>query len=439
MPVNRHSGVSIAPITHYPYISIGDSSQDTGLPLQTIDSIQRSSEYLETSSQTARGSWSSLQLFSSEKSNGSQTRAAESQEMNREDSREESKERNDTPEQETRTEPEKPRPFVDKRTGEEYAVAQEGLLGEGGFGSVYKVTNRKSECFALKWYWRGVRDMDIQHEVAMLEAAGKHTHLVKYFGTVEDPRGLCLLFELCLSGSLDTLLRNRGVITEEETRYFGAEIATGLIHLHDQGMIHCDLKPDNILFASGMRVRIGDLGLAERFDSKSEDGGRVGTEGFRAPEVVDLKPHTYALDVFSFGCMIYLMLQGEEAWLTEGKKKHPKRLEKLLDMNECKLKPNAKDLVKLMLEFDPKKRLHLKNLSSHKFFTLGYFPTVLNEDVFHSVPDFITDGKRKAIPSESEQEVNTKVNAKVNTKVKLDPYCDLAILYRNTDSYEADL
>ncbi|KAF9143590.1 hypothetical protein BGX30_015250 [Mortierella sp. GBA39] len=430
MPANRHSGVSIAPITHYPYISIGDSSQGTGLPLQTIDSIQRSSEYLETSGQTARGTWSSLQPFSSEKSNGIQARAAESQELNREESREESQERNDTPEQETRTEPEKPRPFIDKRTGEEYAVAQEGLLGEGGFGSVYKVTNRKSECFALKWYWRGVRDKDIQHEVTMLEAAGKHTHLVKYFGTVEDPRGLCLLFELCLSRNLDTLLSNRGVITEEETRYFGAEIATGLAHLHDQGLIHCDIKPENILFASGMRVPIGDLGLAERFDLNSKNGRRVGTDGFRAPEVVDLKPHTYALDVFSFGCMIYLMLQGEEAWLTEGKTKYPKKLEKLLDMKECKLKPNAKDLVMLMLEFDPKKRLQLKNLSRQKFFNVGYSPTVLNEGVFKSMPDFTTDGKRKAIPSESEQAVNTKA--------KLDPYCDPAILYRNTDSYEAD-
>lgn len=67
-----------------------------------------------------------------------------------------------------------------------------------------------------------------------------------------------------------------------------------------------------------MRVRIGDLGLAERFDSSKKDGKRVGTDGFRAPEVVDLNPHTYALDVFSLGCIVYLMLQGDEAWLTEG-------------------------------------------------------------------------------------------------------------------------
>ena len=99
-------------------------------------------------------------------------------------------------------------------------------------------------------------------------------------------------------------------------------------------------------------------------------------------------------------------------------------------MDECKLKQTAKDLVRLMLEFDPKKRLQLKNLCRQKFFKFGYSPTVLNEDVFKAVPDLTTDGKRKAIPSESEQEANMKA--------KLDPYCDLAILHRNTDSYETD-
>ncbi|KAF9145466.1 Serine/threonine-protein kinase plk1 [Mortierella sp. GBA39] len=205
--------------------------------------------------------------------------------MNREEFREESQEKDDTSKRETKTEPKKPWPFFARRTGEEYAVVQGNFLGK------------------------------IQHEVTMLEAAGKHTHLVKYFGTVEDPSG-----------------PNRGAITEEETRYFSAEIATGLAHLHDRGLIHCDLKPENIFFVSSMRIRIGDLGLAERFDLERTRGDRVGTDGYRAPEVVDLKPHTYALDIFSFGCIIYLLLREEEAWLTK-RKKRPEKPETLLHMD----------------------------------------------------------------------------------------------------------
>ncbi|KAF9551347.1 hypothetical protein EC957_009231 [Mortierella hygrophila] len=157
---------------------------------------------------------------------------------------------------------------------------------------------------------------EIQHEVAMLEAAGKHTHLIKNFGTVKKPSGPCLLLELCLSRNLNNLLSNRGAITEE-TRYFRTEIATGLAHLYDRGLIHCDLKPENIFFASSMHVRIGDLGLAERFD----------------------------------------LLR-----LAERKERHPEKPETLLHMDERKLNLNAKELVRLMLEFDPKKWLQLKNL-----------------------------------------------------------------------------
>jgi serine/threonine protein kinase len=66
-----------------------------------------------------------------------------------------------------------------------------------------------------------------------------------------------------------------------------------------------------------MKVRIGDLGLAERYDPNSQRGKKVGTDGYRAPEVVNFKPHTFAMDVYSMGCIAYLMLQGEECWLTE--------------------------------------------------------------------------------------------------------------------------
>ncbi|KAG9065799.1 hypothetical protein KI688_002096 [Linnemannia hyalina] len=231
-----------------------------------------------------------------EKSNENQVQAAESQEMDREESREESQEKDDSPS-------ERPRP----------------------------------------------RDKDIQREVTTLEAAGKHTHLIKYFGTVEDPSSPCLLFELYLSRNLNSLLSNRGAINEEETRYFSAEIAIRLTHLHDRGLIHCDLKPENIFFASSMRVRIGNLGLAERFDLERSA-------------------------VIELGLM-------EEAWLTKRKEKHPEKPETLLHMDERKLNLNAKDLVRLMLEFDPKKRQQLKNLYLQKVFKFGYSPTVLNEDL----------------------------------------------------------
>ncbi|KAK5799154.1 kinase-like domain-containing protein [Linnemannia elongata] len=204
--------------------------------------------------------------------------------------------------------------------------------------------------------------MDIQHEVTMLKAADRHTHLVEHLGIIEDPSGPCLLFELCLSNNLNSLLSNRGAITEEEeTRYFSAQIATGLGHLRDRDFIHCDLRPENILFASASGAEC-----------------------------------------------IYLMPQGKEACLIDGRTTYPTKPERALEKGECKIKPDAKGLVRLVLDFDSKNRPQLTSLRRQKFFKLGYCPTILSEDVFQGKPDLTTDGKRMAIPSESEQKVYTK-------------------------------
>ncbi|KAG0313185.1 hypothetical protein BGZ97_010444 [Linnemannia gamsii] len=113
-----------------------------------------------------------------------------------------------------------------------------------------------------------------------------------------------------------------------------------------------------------MRVCIGDLGLAEKFNPRSVNGDRGGTDGFRAPEVVDFRSHAFALDIISVCCMVNLILQGEHPLLTKGRCNgtYPKMLQKLLDKDECKLGSDTKDLVKVMLEFEPKKRVRLKYL-----------------------------------------------------------------------------
>lgn len=110
-------------------------------------------------------------------------------------------------------------------------------------------------------------------------------------------------------------MRSRGRLTDPEVCYFGLGIAAGLAHLHKKKIIHCDLKPENILITFDIQVQIGDLGLSERYNSRGVRG-RVGTMYFIAPEVVNLKPHTYHMDTFSFGCIVYMMMLGTKARLT---------------------------------------------------------------------------------------------------------------------------
>ncbi|KAG0272094.1 Serine/threonine-protein kinase plk1, partial [Linnemannia gamsii] len=102
-------------------------------------------------------------------------------------------------------------------------------------------------------------------EIAMFVAAGQHDNLLKFFGAVQDPSGSFPLFELCRPDNVSDLLHSRGRLTYPEVCYFGLGIAAGLAHLHKKGIIHCDLKPENVLITFDMQVRIGDLGLSEQY------------------------------------------------------------------------------------------------------------------------------------------------------------------------------
>ncbi|KAG0254675.1 hypothetical protein BGZ95_005964, partial [Linnemannia exigua] len=172
----------------------------------------------------------------------------------------------------------------------------------------------------------------------------------------------------------------------------------------------------NIMFAPGMRLRIGDLGLAARYDKKDLKKGACGTIGFMAPEVVQGKPHTFSMDIYSLGCIAYIMLQGKNPWLTKGRQIFPNRLKDLLTMDECKLTPDSKRLVRKLLDFTPKTRLCLKDLPDQRFMVYGYSPENLGEEVFDHEPEFITEGKRKAEKSEADEKAKAKIKLDLDEK-----------------------
>ncbi|OAQ33996.1 kinase-like protein [Linnemannia elongata AG-77] len=258
---------------------------------------------------------------------------------------------------------------------------------------------------------------EFKREINMLGAAGKHANLVKYFGLVNDPSGKFPLFELCRPMDLFGLLCSRGRLTYPEVRYFGLGIAAGLAHLHDKGIIHRDLKPENVFISFDMQVRVGDLGLAARYDSRGMSKGRAGTKYFMAPEVVKGESHTYAMDIFSFGCIVYMMLLGSQPHITTLDQSFPNCLENVLFENgassdpEKVLIPDAQDVLRTLLSFHPRARPKAKRIALQTFFRMGHCPTKLDEEVFYTPYKPVNENKRKEAPAQDEEE--TRVVQKV--------------------------
>ena len=88
-------------------------------------------------------------------------------------------------------------------------------------------------------------------------------------------------------------------------------MACGLECLHSLGIVYRDCKPENILLDDHGHVRISDLGLAVEIPEGDMVRGRVGTVGYMAPEVIDNEKYTFSPDWFSFGCLIFEMIEGQ--------------------------------------------------------------------------------------------------------------------------------
>jgi eukaryotic-like serine/threonine-protein kinase len=222
--------------------------------------------------------------------------------------------RDGEPLQETRTDP-----LIGKTFADRYQI--ESLIGEGGIGRVYKARHaRMSRRYALKIpYGEVAYDPKVRARFANeAEAASRLSH-VNVVGVVDfgetDTGLLYMAMDYAEGKSLAQLIGESGPLERSWVIRFTRDIAEGLAHAHDRGLIHRDLKPDNIIIeTNGDRPRIVDFGLAI---FREQEGGRMTTQGtvlgtphYMAPEQAtgqEIEPRT---DLFSLGLCMYEMLAG---------------------------------------------------------------------------------------------------------------------------------
>ncbi|KAJ0972079.1 hypothetical protein J5N97_020038 [Dioscorea zingiberensis] len=191
------------------------------------------------------------------------------------------------------------------------------LLGKGGFGSVFKGALSSSTVIAVKQI-RSVmqQEKDFRTEVTTL-ARIQHINLIRLLGFCCEGTKRLLVYDYMPNGSLDRHLFNRnGVVLDWKTRYqIIVGVAKGLEYLHEkckERIIHCDIKPENILLDSEFCPKVSDFGMAKlihRDFSRALTTMR-GTIGYLAPEWILGQPITPKADVYSYGMMLFEMISG---------------------------------------------------------------------------------------------------------------------------------
>ncbi|RLN82148.1 hypothetical protein BBJ28_00021190 [Nothophytophthora sp. Chile5] len=189
-------------------------------------------------------------------------------------------------------------------------------IADGSFGAVY----------GGKWLGTDVvvkqlladDDTDMESRKQFVDEANlwftlNHENLIKLYGACHEGRPF-FVSERAING---TLMANLKRETRDGLWYWLVQAARGLLHLHENGIVHADLKGNNILICEGDTVKLADFGLstiANRVDEPAAGEGALGAFRWKAPECLLGAPPTFASDIYSFGMCIIEALTGEFPW-----------------------------------------------------------------------------------------------------------------------------
>uniref|UniRef100_A0AAG5CX96 G protein-coupled receptor kinase n=1 Tax=Anopheles atroparvus TaxID=41427 RepID=A0AAG5CX96_ANOAO len=247
------------------------------------------------------------------------------------------------------------------------------VLGKGGFGEVcacqVRATGKMYACKKLekKRIKKRKGESMVLIEKQILQKINSR-FVVNLAYAYETKDALCLVLTIMNGGDLKFHIYNMGGEPGFEltrARFYAAEVVCGLEHLHQQGIVYRDCKPENILLDDHGHVRISDLGLAVEIPEGEMVRGRVGTVGYMAPEVIDNEKYAFSPDWFSFGCLLYEMIEGQAPFRARKEKVKREEVDRRVkedpEKYSHKFSDEAKSLCQQLLVKVVKSRLGCRN------------------------------------------------------------------------------
>lgn len=256
-------------------------------------------------------------------------------------------------------------------------------LGRGAFGTVFLTTLSDGSEYAVKCLDRDSIDDNpicqnlFETEISVMREI-KHPNILHLYQVLEDEEGYYLLIQYCNGGDLRRYCRRQPNkrLTEDKALFFLKQIICGFQELHDKGVMHRDFKLANV-FLHDETVVIGDFGLAK--SGLASTGTKVGTQKNMAPELLKkfVNPETESeaysskVDIWAIGCSYYEMIFGESPFYDTSPFEMLETIKKISGNNlkfPFSVSPQSEDLLRGMLQADPKKRFGWDDVFSDPLF-----------------------------------------------------------------------
>jgi 3-phosphoinositide dependent protein kinase-1 len=258
------------------------------------------------------------------------------------------------------------------------------MLGTGNFSYVQVAKSRlTNQTYAVKTYDRVALQRHKRGRDALMEKhlLGRlcHRHVVQLVATSSDVYGIYLITELCVLGELWNRCRGWGY-PDTSARIFMRQIATAIEYLHRSGVVHRDIKAENIFVYDDRTVKLGDFGTgrdllnphiqpSETPSFKKSFRHFVGTPNFMAPEVIANENNDFVADLWSFGCTVYQVLLGIPPFVASSDYFVFLRIKALdLAFPRVGISIQAEEFIKAIVTPNRSHRLTIDAIIAHPFF-----------------------------------------------------------------------
>ncbi len=245
------------------------------------------------------------------------------------------------------------------------------VVGEGSFGKVWKARKVGAlRTVAIKLIPKaGKKEKDVKglrQEIDILRTL-RHANIIQMLDAFETGSDFCVVTEFA-QGELFEIVESDTNLSEDVVQTIAKQLVDALHYLHSNRIIHRDMKPQNILLAADGTVKLCDFGFARAMSHNTFVLTSIkGTPLYMAPELVQERPYTHAVDVWSLGVILYELFVGKPPFYTTSIYSLIKKIVNHPPTYPSNMSSSFKSFLKGVLEKDPNKRLDWPALLEHPF------------------------------------------------------------------------